>query len=720
MLDIFTRSAAHVGEITMGVSLIILILLLLDRRLDARYSARWRCWVWLVLAVRLIIPWNFSLPQAPVQLHIPATPQAQVEMPTNTTNMYTSTSEKENTTPSVSPSGERNAPQVQPTTPASIPALTWAQKLTLVWLAGILLFLTWHSVTAWHFWRSLRPWCSVVDANTRSLYEQLCQELHLSHPPRLMQCRKLHTPIAIGLLRPTILLPRERLPQQQLEMVLRHELTHIRRHDLWYQLIILTARGVHWFNPLVHLMGHMAQRDMELACDAQVVAGQDNIYRRSYGETILSTAAHTNSPTLSTGFAGGKHMLQHRISNLFDRRQRKRGITALALLTTLAVAIGTLVACGPSQENKGERYVNEDLGFALTFPEAWQSEEPGMSKYMVVEEDGQVTVSQLYPYKLTDSTLPIGPILFTIQRLDGGLLTPDDVAMGPPTRILAQSESYTYVAVFPGDVQSPPPEETEVYETYQLLSGQVNEVLDTLEVLTPVQSENGYKLVGPGMFTMYIPNDWQLVDTQIPFQWELRQNDTILATITQNVWEPHLQGKGMEPNQFGMNIWDGDLQRAFLLSWDAPNIPAEQCSQVENSIQLRGMQYTIYDLQSLSLQYLAYNQDAQKLFGRIVKIDTHEENGSTHYDGMTIALYEWVDTPDGPYAKDLDQTMYLPSAVETSPIIAPLDEQQQLMAHDFQWMDPASLTQKGDYQDDFYDFTIIHGNLYLAIGHYVP
>ena len=42
------------------------------------------------------------------------------------------------------------------------------------------------------------------------------------------------------------------------------------------------------------------------------------------------------------------------------------------------------------------------------------------------------------------------------------------------------------------------------------------------------------------------------------------------------------------------------------------------------------------------------------------------------------------------------------------------------MAHDFQWMDPASLAQKGDYQDDFYDFTIIHGNLYLAIGHYVP
>ncbi len=720
MLDIFTRSAAHVSEITVGVSLIILILLLLERRLDARYSARWRCWVWLLLAVRLIIPWNFSLPQAPVQLHIPATPQAQAEMPANTINMYTPTYEKESTSASIPPSGEQDAPQIQPTTPASIPALTWAQMLTLVWLAGILLFLTWHGVAAWHFWHSLRPWCRAVDANIYSLYKQLCQEMHLSHPPQLMQCCKLHTPIAIGLLRPTVFLPRERLTQQQLEMVLRHELTHIRRHDLWYQLLILIARGVHWFNPLVHLMGHMAQRDMELACDAQVVAGQDNAYRRSYGEAILSTAAHVNSPTLSTGFAGEKRMLQHRLSNLFDRRQRKRGITALALLTTLAVAIGTLVACGPSQESKGERYVNDELGFALTFPEAWQGEEPGINKYMVVEEDGQVTVTQLYPYEITDSTLPQGPILFTIQRLDGGLLTPDDVAAGPPTKILAQSQSYTYVAVFPGDVQSPLPEEKEAYETYQLLSSQVDDVLDTLEVLTPVQSENGYKLVGSGLFTMRIPDDWQLVDTEFPFYWELRQDDTVLATITQSIWDPDLQGKGMEPNQFGLTIWDGDLQRAFLLSWDAPNIPTEQCSQVENSIQLHGRQYNIYDLQSLSLQYLAYNQDAQKLFGRIVNIDTHEEDGLIHYDGMTIALYEWVDTPDGPYAKDLGQAMYLPSAMEASPIIAPLDDQQQLMPYSFQWIDPASLAQNGDYQDDFYDFTIIHGNLYLAIGHYVP
>lgn len=714
-----TQYLPHVAEVSLSISLIILCLWIWQRWLDARYSARWRCWVWLVLAVRLLIPWNFSLPQAPVQLALPAPVQTQAEIPTNMAPAQSTP--VQGTFPAQLPDGttpaifEPSAPQAA----ASFPSP--AQIAALIWLAGLLLFLTWHGIAAWHFWRGMRPWCSAVDAETLLLQEQLCRELHLSHPPRLMQCRKLHTPMAIGLLHPTIVLPREPLSAQQLEMVLRHELTHLRRHDLWYQLLVLAARSVHWFNPLVHLMGHMAQRDMELACDAQVVTGQDNTYRRRYGETILNTAAHAqpHPPTLSTGFAGGKRMLQHRLSHLFAHQTYKRGILALALLTALAVAMGALVACG--QTKQGERYVNERLGFALTFPQAWQSEQPGTGKYIITEESDQMTVSQAYVHAATDSTIPMGPILFSIQRLDGGLLTPDDLSMGPPTRILAQSESYTYVAVFPGDVQSPLPEETEAYDTYQLLSSQVDDVLETLEVLTPVQSENGYKLVGSGLFTMRIPDDWQLVDTAFPFHWELRQDNTVLATITQSVWAPGMQGKGMEPNQFGLKIWDGDLQRAFLLSWDAPNIPTEQCSQVEASIQLYGRQYNIYDLQSLSLQYLAYNQDAQQLFGRIVSIDTHEQDGFTNYDGMTIALYEWVDDGETPYARDLNQTMYLPSSIESEhPTIVPLDEQQQLMPYDWQWINPVDLKEAGNYQDNFYDFTIIHNNLYLAIGHYVP
>ena len=59
------------AEITLTMSAVILLLLLLGPILARRYAIRWRYWAWLAVAVRLLIPLNFSLPEAPVQLETP-------------------------------------------------------------------------------------------------------------------------------------------------------------------------------------------------------------------------------------------------------------------------------------------------------------------------------------------------------------------------------------------------------------------------------------------------------------------------------------------------------------------------------------------------------------------------------------------------------------------------------------------------------------------------
>ena len=72
--------------------------------------------------------------------------------------------------------------------------------------------------------------------------------------------------------------------------IFRHELTHYKHGDLWLKLLLLAARCLHWFNPLVHLIARFAQEDIEAACDDAVVRGHDGAYRRAYGETILRSA----------------------------------------------------------------------------------------------------------------------------------------------------------------------------------------------------------------------------------------------------------------------------------------------------------------------------------------------------------------------------------------------------------------------------------------------
>lgn len=64
----------------------------------------------------------------------------------------------------------------------------------------------------------------------------------------------------LGLLRPVILLPERASGGAEETLMLRHELLHLRRHDLAYKLLLLLVNGIHWFNPLVWWMGREASR----------------------------------------------------------------------------------------------------------------------------------------------------------------------------------------------------------------------------------------------------------------------------------------------------------------------------------------------------------------------------------------------------------------------------------------------------------------------------
>ena len=95
------------------------------------------------------------------------------------------------------------------------------------------------------------------------------------------------TPMTLGLLRPVIVLPPE-VPEADLPLILRHELCHIRRRDLWYKGLMLLANAVHWFNPLVWLLRRQGETDLELTCDDAVAAGLSGGDRRAYGEALLA------------------------------------------------------------------------------------------------------------------------------------------------------------------------------------------------------------------------------------------------------------------------------------------------------------------------------------------------------------------------------------------------------------------------------------------------
>lgn len=380
-------------QIGLTVSAAALVLFVLRRVLKKRYPARAICFVWALLAIRLLIPVQFTLPDPPVQV----TPRTTYLTQTD----FTPAQLTRAGLPVIEQDGETTtrrwvtAEQAQALTPNDMPSLisfNLGYVLVCIWGLGMAVFAGWQAFAYWKFAYLLRLSATPAERDTlRRVFAEQKQSLGIRRDIPLVVTPAADCPMLAGFLKPTLYLPDEALSEQEAMFIFRHELTHYKRGDLWLKLLLTAAKTVHWFNPLVYLMARFAQEDIELACDDAVVRGMDSAQRRAYGETILrSAAAQVKKRALVSCFTGDKETLMRRFEGLFDKRAKKRGV---ALVVAAAVLVGTLGCAVSVGESKDE--LTEELRMQLA--EQWaQSENP---KYgYTVKLDGDNT------YALFDHT----------------------------------------------------------------------------------------------------------------------------------------------------------------------------------------------------------------------------------------------------------------------------------------------------------------------------
>lgn len=282
------------GGLTLGGSAAILLLALAGRSTRARYGARWRCWAWGLLCLRLALPFPL-LPaledSAPVQVPLPP---AVVQRPQ--TEPADPPPQGETAPPAAPPSPDESGAAQPVQRPEKAPALSPAGLIFLVWLCGAAAVLLRNMADHLRFLAYLRRWSSPVgDHKTIQMFNCLGDQLKLDRRPRLLACHGLSVPMLAGLFRPALLLPPEELPRESLHCALLHELTHFRRRDIWLKTLALWVKALYWFNPLSWLMYHMIGRDTELACDEAVLKQLPPEIRSVYGSTILAAVERLNA-----------------------------------------------------------------------------------------------------------------------------------------------------------------------------------------------------------------------------------------------------------------------------------------------------------------------------------------------------------------------------------------------------------------------------------------
>lgn len=258
--------------ISITTSIVILLLLLTLPILNKRYSAKWRYFIWLIIAIRLIINIRFELPKAPV--HIPVSDHTIVfKTEGASVGIVNNNIAKTDNTPKSN---------------VNFPIISLNDLLFTLWILGAVSFVSYHIVNYFIFKKRIAP--------------------HLQKQSEFIYtCDKLISPVLIGFFKPTILLPDIEYSPVDLDIIIKHEMTHFKRHDIWYKLILIIANAIHWFNPLVYLMVRQANRDLEYSCDDIVIKEFDMEYKKKYSLAILKSMEMSEHTSLSTYLSGGSN-----------------------------------------------------------------------------------------------------------------------------------------------------------------------------------------------------------------------------------------------------------------------------------------------------------------------------------------------------------------------------------------------------------------------------
>ena len=330
-------------------SLAILAMLVLKPLWRERYRAKTRCWLWLALAVFLLLPVDFSVKNAPVQAEPPkdytlfvGTDKTTIQ---STGNLFGDMAEKSGQ----SPAAVRDTIIQRPVTNPEQKTTRYIPVTTILfygYLAGAAAFLLYQGVSYALFRRTVRRWKrDVARVDYAAMLSDTARDLGVS-APEMIVCEAISTPAVTGLLRPRLLLPHERYDVQELRYILRHELCHLKRRDMLLKLVLLAANAMHWFNPVVYLMLRQADEDIELACDSAATDGLELPERAAYSRTLLAAVqSSVRALPATTCFGGTVERLKRRITNVLGA-QKKRGLGVVALVLALTLTAGCAVGWG--------------------------------------------------------------------------------------------------------------------------------------------------------------------------------------------------------------------------------------------------------------------------------------------------------------------------------------------------------------------------------------
>lgn len=197
------------------------------------------------------------------------------------------------------------------------PLQIWIPVLTVIWLLGVAALFLYSAVSY------------------RRLRRRVCEAVILRD--NIYQSENVCSPFVLGIIRPKIYLPYH-MDKREMDHVIAHEQTHIRRRDHWWKPLGFLLLTVHWFNPLLWLGYILLCRDIELACDEKVIREMGNEQRADYTQALVSCSVSRRS-IAACPLAFGEVGIKERVKSVMNYKKPAFWIILASALICAAAAV---------------------------------------------------------------------------------------------------------------------------------------------------------------------------------------------------------------------------------------------------------------------------------------------------------------------------------------------------------------------------------------------
>ena len=331
-------------SLSVSGALLLLLILGLKPLYKNRFSKRWQYYIWIVVALRFLLPFTpdnaivgslfEKIDTVAITNEIPTSPN--IPVPADT--------------------GNNNAEPIQ--TNREINAAAMREPINKY----VCLFFIWSALALILFVRKITVYQGFIqyikagnkevsDIKILNLLSDCEEKLNIKTRVELSCNPLIASPMLIGFFRPRIILPIGELEDKELSYIFVHELTHYKQRDMFYKWLIQIVVCVHWFNPFVYLLEKEVNKSCELSCDEKVISVLDDTARREYGDTLISFLKSNNlykSSLASVTLTEGAEQLKERLGAIMNFKSKTKTIRVLTVILTLFILSGAVFIGGYS------------------------------------------------------------------------------------------------------------------------------------------------------------------------------------------------------------------------------------------------------------------------------------------------------------------------------------------------------------------------------------